>query len=350
MSEATVPQDTPVSQAVLQRALATVLNDYFGVARHIVQWQQAPSPYRSSFTLDELTVTLDDGLTFAVVFKDVGRCALSAAGQRAKPAFLYHPQREIATYRHILSTHLPSAPHYYGAVVDEAQARYWLFLEKVVGAALSEVALPTWQEVARWLAAMHTHFAQQTDLSYLAETCYLLRYDRAFYWVWPRRAQRFLQQMEPALPARTLAQFAQLVAGYAPVVERLLTLPITLIHGEFYAANVLVQETTAGLRVCPVDWEMAALGPGLIDLAALVAGGWSEAEKRELALAYYREVTLAAHAPPTFTEFLHLLDCCRLHVACQWLGWSAQWTAPAHQAQDWLDEALRVAERVVNNS
>jgi aminoglycoside phosphotransferase (APT) family kinase protein len=128
-----------------------------------------------------------------------------------------------------------------------------------------------------------------------------------------------------------------------------LALPLTLIHGEFYADNVLVQETTDDLRVCPVDWELTALGPGLIDLAALIAGKWSEPEKRAIALAYYGELVNNHRQPPTVDEFLFALDCCRLHSAIQWLGWSDKWTPSAHQAQNWLGEALRVAESVLSS-
>lgn len=346
MSKPSAVDAEQMDLAALHSALAVIVRDRFGAARRIVALQRAPSVYRSSFALEEVTVTLDNGLTFGLLRKDLSWQALSVAGQQAKPTFLYDPQREIATYRQILAAHLPDAPRCYGAVVDVAQAQYWLFLEKVTGAPLVEADLSTWQAVARWLATMHSHFARQADLHDLAAASRLLRYDRAFYWQWPHRAQRFLRQRQPALPAAQLAQFDRLVAGYDTVVDGLLSLPVTLLHGEFYAANVLVQASSDRLRVCPVDWEMAALGPGPIDLAALVAGAWSETEKQTLAGAYYAGLTLADDDPFTLAALLATLDYCRLHVACQWLGWSADWTAPTHQAQDWLAEAVGVAARI----
>lgn len=338
--------DNQIATALLHGVVERVLSDHFGAPQRIVHLQRTPFAYRSSFGLEELQVLLDDGATLTLLWKDASLHALSAAGQRAKPTFLYHPQREIETYHQILGTHLPDAAIYYGALVDEEQARYWLFLEKVQGTPLYEVALPVWQHVARWLATMHGYFVRQPDLRALAAAGHLLHYDRDFYWRWPRRAQHFLHQQAPSLPTTALAQFDRLVVRYEHVIEQLLLLPQTLIHGEFYASNVLVQETTSGLRVCPVDWEMAALGPGLLDLAALVAGQWSEAEKDDLALSYFDEFTSTANQPLNKETFLSALDCCRLHIACQWLGWSGEWSAPAHQAQNWLAEALRVAERV----
>jgi len=125
---------------------------------------------------------------------------------------------------------------------------------------------------------------------------------------------------------------------------------VTFLHGEFYASNVLVHEPAHGgredLRVCPIDWEMAAVGPGLIDLAALTAGGWTADEKEALALAYRAALEHTENWPPSPDAFLVALDYCRLHLAVQWLGWSQDWTPPPEHAQDWLGEALGLAEKL----
>ncbi|TMQ28706.1 MAG: aminoglycoside phosphotransferase family protein, partial [Planctomycetota bacterium] len=132
---------------------------------------------------------------------------------------------------------------------------------------------------------------------------------------------------------------------YGRVVERLLSLPLTVFHGEFYASNVLVRERHDTVRICPVDWEMAAVGPGLMDVAALTAGAWSDAERTSLAMAYH-----AALPPdgsrPSQEALLTALDWCRLHLAVRWLGWSPGWSPPPEHAQDWLGEALRLAEKL----
>ena len=99
--------------------------------------------------------------------------------------------------------------------------------------------------------------------------------------------------------------------------------------------------------MCPVDWEMAAVGPGLVDLAALTAGGWTADERTALALAYHAALAQAGGPPPAREEeFLTALDYCRLHLAVQWSGWSSGWSPPAEHAQDWLGEALSLAEKL----
>lgn len=87
-----------------------------------------------------------------------------------------------------------------------------------------------------------------------------------------------------------------------------------------------MRETASGPTVCPVDWEMAAVGPGLLDLAAL-ASGWTEGEVDRLTRAYYT----AANGS---------LD------AVQWLGWASGWQPPPEHVHDWLTSAMTLAEKL----
>ena len=50
--------------------------------------------------------------------------------------------------------------------------------------------------------------------------------------------------------------------------------------------------------------------------------------------------------PPSLAELMEAVSWCQLHLAVQWLGWAAEWSPPEPQAQDWLREALRLAERL----
>jgi thiamine kinase-like enzyme len=91
-----------------------------------------------------------------------------------------------------------------------------------------------------------------------------------------------------------------------------------------------------GARVAPVDWELAAAGPGLTDLAALVSG-WPRADREALLAAYAGEPDL----PPCTARDL---DFARLQIAIQWLGWAPpEWEPPEGQRHDWLAEAVELA-------
>lgn len=341
------PVDTCAASTVeLRAALERTLSGYFGTPRRIASLARRPSDYRSSFILEEIEVDFDDGTTLPLMFKNVSREALLAAAYRAKPGFLYDPLREIETYRTILSSGRFGTPTCYGAVADPHHGRYWLFLERITGVELGQVGdFAIWQRAAEWLAATHARFASEPDLLPLAQTTHLLHYDGAYYRLWPRRAQVILRRTT-ASPQSATRQFTSLVRRYDRVIERLVALPATFVHGEFYASNVLVQHTAEALRICPVDWEMAAVGPGLIDLAALVAGDWTEAERESLAMTYYTTLTQFGGWQSATGELLTALDCCRLHLAIQWLGWAWEWTPPARHARDWLGDALQLAEKL----
>lgn len=271
----------PPTTSELQATLEHMLGNYFGESRAITHLTREPAANQSSFALEELTLCFEDETELTILFKDLSLSALLDKAHANKPDFLYDPLREIKTYEEILSQQKgfadkPIGAICYGTLVDELHSHYWLFLEKVAGLELYQVALETWQEVAQWLCKMHTHFAQQANL--LTQHPHLLIYNSDFYKRWLCRARNFVQHSE-TYNEDSWQQIEWLAERYDRVVESLLALPVTFIHGEFYASNVLVQETADGWRVCPIDWEMAAVGPGLLDLAALIAGTWTEEEK-----------------------------------------------------------------------
>lgn len=215
------------------------------------------------------------------------------------------------------------------------------------GIALYQVGeFATWERVARWLAGLHTYFAGERGVGPASRTRYIIDYDADFYRVWMRRARAFAcRRVVHSVSRERCRAIARLAGRYERVVARLAGLPKTLIHGEFFPSNILVQPGVGGPRVCPVDWETVARGPGLIDLAALVAGDWTAAERRALALAYHDALSLGARWSDV-EAFMAALDWCRLHLAVQWLGWSTDWTPPTEHAHDWLREALSLVEKL----
>jgi hypothetical protein len=333
-----------IGTAELREALEAALRDHFGRPRRIVALARSPSWHRTSFAIEELDVTLDDGTCLPILFKDLSWLSMPASVRRIKPRFLHDPLREIETYRLILGPQRLGAPTCYGAAVGPEADRYWLFLERASETELHNMGeFAAWLEVARWLAGMHGSLAGRARRPEWSQAAHLLRYDGDFFRLWMRRALEFGRRSAAPQPGRG-DRLEWLATRHDRAVERLVGLPITFLHGEFYASNVLVNETSSGLRVRPVDWELAAVGPGLLDVAALAAGGWSEDQKTALALAYRAALAPAGGWPTEADSFLAAFRCCRLHVAVQWLGWSPDWTPPVDFHQDWLGEALRLAE------
>jgi thiamine kinase-like enzyme len=283
--------------------------------------ERRPSPYRTSFPIEELRVQLEGRGPVRLGCKRLDWDALEPEAQLAKPQFLHDPEREPAVYRSLLPQAPAGPPEFFGDTRDGE--RHLLFFEWVEGRELFQVGeRELWEQAARWLARFHAALAPDLD-RHRAEAR-LVDHDAAFYRGWIERARRFAPDPAP---------IEWLTARHQPVVEALCALPRTVIHGEFYASNVLVSDE----RVAPVDWELAAAGPGLTDLAALVSG-WPQKDREAIAAAY-----AADPAVPPFEA--RDLGFARLQVAVQWLGWAPpQWEPPEGQQHDWLGEAIELAE------
>lgn len=321
------------SDAELREALEPLLREA-GVGA-LGGIRRRPYEYRTSFPLEQLDLIPEDGASLRLVFKQLDWEALSEEARLAKPRFLHDPLREAAVYGSVLAAAPSGPPRHYGSAIDPPRARHWLFIEWVDGRELFQVGdRDLWEAAAAWLGAMHRQLSEGLDRHRLSGR--LLEYDRAYYRRWIERARQFARA--PGQPEPRARSVDSLAARYEPAIEELVAMPKTVIHGEFYASNVLVAGDAASPRVCPVDWELAAAAPGLIDLAALVSGDWCDDDREALVNAYG-----AAVGPHSFTA--SQLDLARLHLAVQWLGWAEpSWSPPAEQRQDWLAEALVLAE------
>jgi aminoglycoside phosphotransferase (APT) family kinase protein len=306
------------------------------VGEPIARVEVAASRYATSHATTEVDVVRPDGSTVRLLHKDLSPSSLlpEAAGRR--PSFLDDPGREVAVYRHVLPGAELGTARCWAAHGDEGIGEWWLLLERVDGIELWQAGEPeVWQDVARWAARLH-----RIDAAAAAgadDGHGLLRYDRTHFERWPQRARRFLAGDRAAA-----AGLDRVLARYGEVVDALAALPPVFVHGELYASNVIVVPGSG--RVCAVDWEMAGVGPGLLDLAALVAGDWSDLERSAMVDAYHGALDPAVRPP--FADLEADLARCRLHLCVQWLGWSQGWEAPAEHAQDWLARALELTEQL----
>lgn len=271
----------------------------------MIETDRRPYAYRTSHRLEEVDVTLSDGTPAKLLRKDLRWSALHTQARAAKPAFLHNPAREVAAYALIKDLGW-GTPQLYESGKD------WLLMEKVDGVELWQVGdLGTWADAARWLGRLHRHFEQAppTDSR-------LLRYQGAYFKGWCTRA------------AERHPEISNLVPYADRAIEILSVDRPTLVHGEFYASNIVVAHD----RIAPVDWEMAGLGSGMIDLAALLSG-WGDDARMAMIAAYggAREKVLAA---------------AELQIALQWLGWSEAWIPPPEHRRDWVAEARAAARHL----
>jgi hypothetical protein len=334
----------PVQLEALCAALERVLSRHFETPRRIKKLRRRLSAYASSSTIENLDVELDGGPRLRLVLKDLCPTSLLATARQVRPKFLYEPRREIEVYRKILRRHPLGTPTCYGAVSRRGRGGYWLFLERVSGPLLWQIGrLESWAQAARWLARLHTECDPVHWRHGEAQAGCLLRYDESFLRAWIERAETFLRLKPPGGAPETWRRFARLGSRYGRVVKSLLELPATFIHGEFYPSNVILRR---GRQVCPVDWEVAGVGPGLVDVAALISGEWTADQKKKMVAAYRDALAPSKGWPPSLPEMMEGVEWCQLHLAVQWLGWAPDWAPPESHAQNWLREALRLAEKL----
>ena len=338
MSGAQLATGSPIDVQRLRAALEYGLANHFPSRARITRIARFPSPYRTSHALEEIKVRLADGTNLNLLFKDCSRQALLEEAAIARPDFVIDPGRELDVYRHWLKPAGLGTAMLYAHYIDEPSETFGLFLEHVQGRELYQVGeFELWQTTARWLARFHAYFAETSG----RKATGLPRCDSD-------QCRQWLDHANVTIRGRAKRDsWKRIASTYATTIEHFSSLPATLIHGEFFASNVLLSDAEKGLRVCPIDWEMAAIGPGLLDVAALVAGSWTEDQKLALAASYVNELqAIGADIGRTAQEFSFDLDVCRLHLAVQRTGWSARWTPPAEHRCEWWNDASKLAQRI----
>jgi aminoglycoside phosphotransferase (APT) family kinase protein len=282
------------------------------------------SPYASSFAAEEVDAVLRDGQQLALVFKDTG----SKLDSARRPDAGDDPRREIEVYREVLAKHDLGTPRLHAAVVDEELDRYWLFIERVEGEHLWQCAgLEAWLATVRWLARLHSSVGLPP--ASVQQWARLRSFDGASF-------ERMLERAREGADIGTRLLLHEFDGRWESISQTLERLPSSFTHGDFFPANVIVANSS---RICTVDWEMAAVGPSLIDLAALTAGRWTEMERRAIAAAYYEALIDPDTLYGDFESMLRGLAFCHLHLAVRMLGWAPDWTPPTEQRNDWLQEA-----------
>ena len=308
-----------------------------GTGRQCLALQRSPSPYATSFALENITATLDDGRRLPLILKDLSPSRLTERARRAKPAFLIDPRREIAVYETILMPRASGAAVY---GTGGGQADPWLLLGKVEGTELYQVGdLEAWIAAAAWLARFHDSCRSTPPPDAAAP---LIQHSPAFHRLWMERAVRFFRHDPP--PSRCGRDALEWIASrFERVVDRLRAWPATVIHGDYYASNVLAHRNGQEWRSCPVDWEMAAVGPGILDLAALSSGNWSDEARRQIIAGY-----VGARGPgaESLADTIEAVDYAQIYLGVQWLGWFGRRRPPAEHTRDWLADAIESARRI----
>ena len=222
------------------------------------------------------------------------------------------PEYEAAIYRNVLDRLRLSTPRFYGDYTDEASGCSWLFLEYIDGEHPDRVSdqTTTVAAAAAWIGRFHA----LNETRVVEPSLQLLtRFTAEYYRRWPQRVLEFGCDRAGEEWLSTVRQ------RYEQVVALLTAPPPTVIHGDYYTDNVLFHDGT----IRPFDWERAAVGAGVIDLASLTHG-WHT----ELVEACDRAYADARWPRGSPSDFHVTLAAARVHVLCRLLGERPNWPDP----------------------
>jgi Phosphotransferase enzyme family len=309
-AETAITTDDDRLRENLERLIPAILDRPSAVAG-IRQCGWERSNYSSSYLSEIITVQLNTGEKLKVFLKNFGltRFPKDEAKQRR--------DRELGVYQKLLAGTNLGAAKYYGSVWDESQGTFWLLLEFVDGAEVRFCEIEYWIAAASWLGRLQGYFAQHADR--LSACDFLIRHDVDFFRLKAELAMRDVSQISIPLAGR----LASILGRYEWLVDIMANQPRTLTHGHYRPCNIVADINVEPARICPVDWEQAAVGSALYDLA-FISDGFEPPVLDRLLEAYRQEAMRHNVAVPEREEIRRVVDCFRFFMRINLLSRARQ--------------------------
>src|SRR2546427_1955109 len=246
------PVDSPSSWSpdieTLRRVLGSELgNSVFHLKTgKVTVTGRRPSIYSSTAPAEVVTCRFEDGRELHVLCKYGKTDAYSGHGHWGGVRY------EKKVYQNLLTPGDFSTPAYYGEYEDPASGRIWLLIEWLA----QSVRIKKVSEeeglfsAAKWIGEFH----RANEQRWTSDECsFLKRYDADYYRGWADRTALFVRGLQDHC-----SWVVPLCRRFEELIPVLTDTPLTIIHGEFTPANVLVQNGT----IYPVDWESTAVAAG----------------------------------------------------------------------------------------
>jgi thiamine kinase-like enzyme len=255
--------------------------------------------YTSTFPSEIVTCRVGSGPEIRVFLKYSAHRLNEAYGHRGGVGY------EANVYRQLLNSLDISIAKLYGIYRSPDGINTWLAMEYLEeGTRMTHTIDPeAMLKAARWMGRFHAQCTTRVSDPALS---FLNRYNPDYYRGWVSRTRKMVRQ------AGVDSEWLRTVCSRIDeVIEVLCNSPPTIIHGEYYPKNILLQH---GL-IYPVDWESTAIGNGMVDLAMLTEG-WAPDTTWELVHEYQRS-RWPEGAPHDLVTSLYAA---RIYVQFRWLG------------------------------
>jgi hypothetical protein len=230
-------------------------------------------------------------------------------------------------------------PRYYGSNWNETTRRLEIFLEYIDDWNLKYHDLEYWFIAARRLAQFHVYFATRAEK--LLACDFLLRFDSRYLYEWADRALSVVRDQSEKLAA----ELALALGSYDRVSEILARQPLTLAHNDLAPKNVLADRSSKPPRICFVDWEMAGIGCGLMDLVALKYG-LDPVNDQKMRMVYCSALAGTDLLPSRSEDRRSLFAACELSQTVYRLAHSKSWRLPIAKVAQWVSEARQLVMRI----
>lgn len=322
------------AEAALRRALEeSAVPRLAGHPARVRKVRRERSVFATSYAAEVLTVELEGERTLRVFLKDFGFSNLSKDAPESRR------DRELRVYRDLLDGAQLGPPAYCGSVWDEEAGRFWLLLELVEGTAVRYLDVEHWVAAAGWLGRLQGFF--RTRAKQLDGCPELIRQDRAFF----ERKVELARREVASVSHRARRRLDELLTGYEDAIEVMAGQPLTLVHGAYRPANILIGVNGARSRISPVDWELAAVGPAQLDLA-FFSDGFDEATQERMYEAYAAEAEPYDLRVAPFAEAVPAIACFRLHRVVNWLSGAREKGYPESEVLDLIAYGEDMKRRV----
>ena len=318
------PLSLSIDEDTLRDRLERLITDALDGSPAIISIQRKRSDYSSSYHSDIITAQLNTGERLKLFLKNFGSTRFLKDGAKQRR------ERERGVYQEILAGTDLGAAKYYGSVWDESRGIYWLLLEFVNGTEVRFCELEYWIAAAGWLGRLQGYFMRHTD--YLSACDFLARHDADFFRLKAKLALNEVSQISIPLAGR----IASILDRYDWIVDVMASQPRTLAHGHYRPCNIVVDVNAEPVRICPVDWEQAAIGSALYDLA-LISDGFEPPALDLLLDAYRQEAMEHGVAVPDREELRRVVACFRLFMAINLLSRARQREFSEHKVAKIVD-------------
>ncbi|MBI2953241.1 MAG: phosphotransferase [Chloroflexi bacterium] len=321
-----------VHECEMRALVEQMLDKRLGRRVKITSLERNPSPFATLFPTEVLSITLESGERTSIFLKHLG------------PEESDHPEkqrrdREVCVYEELLSNDDLPVVRYYGSRWNEGTNRREVFLEHIDDWSLEYQELDHWFTAARRLAHLHAYFAARAEK--LATCDFLLHFDAAYLYEWAHRALMVVAGQSSELAGK----LEGVVGRYDRVVETISQQPLTLVHNDPSPKNVIADRSSTPARICFVDWEMAGVGCGLLDLVHLKYG-LDERNDQVMCAAYCEELDGRGLLPASHRERDALFAACDLHKTVYRLAFSKTWQIPIERVAQWVAETQQFLARV----